>query len=155
MPAGRGRTFRRRAAVALAIMAGAATVAWAETGVAIDLVFEQGVAETLADRGEWVVLRASYYGEPADASAPVDETGLVYLGEEEATVFPADQRVVLGGAMAAQPRGWVVEPLINVNVFTARFGDENNLLDCGLVDGPVAALAKEVQRISCSLIGAP
>jgi hypothetical protein len=57
--------------------------------------------------------------------------------------------------MAGQPRGWVVEPLINVNVFSARFGDENNLLDCLLVDGPVAALAKEVQRISCGLIGAP
>ncbi len=140
---------------ALILALAGAGAAKADPSVVIDLVFEPGVAETLVSRGEWVVVRAWYHGEPADASAPVDETGLVYLGEEEATVFPADQRVALGGAMAAQPRGWVIEPVINVNIYSARFSDDNNLLDCGIIDRPVAALAGHVQKISCGLLGAP
>ena len=135
-------------------LAGAGT-AEADPGVVIDLVFEPGVAETLASRGEWVVVRAWYHGEPVNASVPVDEMGLVYLGEEEGTVFPGNQRVVLGGAMAAQPRSWVVEPLINVNTYSARFSDDYNLLDCGIIEGPVTALAGQVQKISCKLLGAP
>jgi hypothetical protein len=133
----------------------AAGAAQAQTQVTIDLVFEPGVASTLKKRGEWVVVSAWYYGEPAKAGVPTDELGLVYLGDEEATVFATDQRLVLGGTTAGAPAAWVLEPQINVNVFTARITDENNLLDCGIVEGPVAVLAAGVQQISCRLLGAP
>jgi hypothetical protein len=98
-------------------------------------------------------VRAWYFGDPAVDSVPLDEMGLVYLGEEQATVYPVSQRIVLGGALSGAPVDRVIEPLINVNVFTARLSDQNNLLDCGLVEGPVSELAGAVQTIRCSLLG--
>jgi hypothetical protein len=56
---------------------------------------------------------------------------------------------------AGAPLNWVVEPVINVNVFSARITDENNLLDCGIVEGPVAELQAQVQQITCRLLAAP
>ncbi len=135
--------------------AGLANRAAAQTEVVIDLVFEPGVASALKKRGEWVVISAWYYGEPVSEAVPVDEMGLVYLGAEEATVFATDQRLVLGGMTAGAPTAWVVEPQINVNVYTARKTDENNLLDCGIVEGPVAGMAQGVQQITCRLLGSP
>jgi len=153
--AARGRRIRRRGGgLALALLVAAA----AGTGraeVAIDLVFEDGAASALKKRGEWVVVSAWYYGEPAKAGVPTDEMGLVFLGAEEVTVFATDQRLVLGGTMAGAPMAWVVEPQINVNVYSARMSDENNLLDCGIVEGPLAEMAQGVQRIACRLLGSP
>ena len=135
--------------------AGVAGAAWAQTQVTIELVFEPGVASALKKRGEGVVVNAWYFGEPAKAGVPTDELGLVFLGAEEATVFATDQWLVLGGTTAGAPMAWVVEPLINVNVYTARFSDEDNLLDCGIVEGPLAEMAQGVQQITCRLLGSP
>ena len=154
MRTGRLKVIWRAGAFALAgLLAAGAGAARAE--IAIDLVFEGGTASSLKKRGEWVVISAVYYGEPVSDNVPVDESGLVYLGAEEATVFATDQRLVLGGMTAGAPLNWVVEPVINVNVFSARMTDENNLLDCGIVEGPVAALEGQVQQITCRLLGGP
>jgi hypothetical protein len=149
------RITRRGGGLALACLVAAAAAGAARAEVVIDLVFEDGAASALKKRGEWVVVSAWYYGEPAKAGVPTDEMGLVFLGAEEATVFATDQRLVLGGMTAGAPAAWVVEPQMNVNVFSARMSDENNLLDCGIVEGPVAELAQGVQRIACRLLGSP
>jgi hypothetical protein len=125
----------------------------ASAEVTIDLVLDPAAEAALQGREEWVVVSAWYFGDPAVDSVPMDEMGLVYLGEERVTVFPVSQRIVLGGALAGAPVDWVIEPLINVNVFSARLTDQNNLLNCGLVEGPVAEMAGAVQTISCSLLG--
>lgn len=131
----------------------AAGSAAAQDSVTLDLVLDAEVEATLQARGEWIIVNAWYYGDPAVDSVPMDEMGLVYLGEEKATVYPVSQRVVIGGYTAGAPRDWVLDPLVNVNVFSARLTDQNNLLDCGLVEGPVAELAGGVQTISCTLLG--
>jgi hypothetical protein len=141
----------RLMALVLAGMGAAGAVA--AEAVTIDLVLDPAAEAALQGREEWVVVSAWYFGDPAIDAVPMDEMGLVYLGEERATVFPVSQRVVLGGAMAGAPLEWVIEPIINVNVFTARLTDQNNLLNCGLVEGPVAEMAGAVQTISCSLLG--
>ena len=121
--------------------------------ISINISFDEPTIARLTSLGEWVTVSAYYFGDPAREDAPTDEMGMVYLGHEEATIFPANQRVELGGYLAGAPLDWVVEPLVNVNVYSSRFVDENNILDCGLVEGSVADLALAEQSISCTLLG--
>jgi hypothetical protein len=121
--------------------------------VGILITFDEATIARLTSLGEWVTVSAYYFGDPAREDAPTDEMGMVYLGHEEANIFPATQRVEIGGFLDAAPIEWVTEPLVNVNIYSARFVDENNILDCGLVEGPVAALSAQDQTISCTLLG--
>ncbi len=147
--------MRARMAVAAVTMAAAMASgqAMAQDGVTVELVLDPAVEAELLARGEWVIVNAWYYGDPALDSVPMDEMGLVFLGEEEATVFPVSQTITLGGFTGGAPRDWVIEPIVNVNVFSARLTDQNNLLDCGIVEGPVAELSGAVQTITCGLLG--
>lgn len=138
----------------LACAASLASGALAEGNkVAIAISFDEATIAKLTSLGEWVTVSAYYSGDPAREDAPTDEMGMVYLGHEEANIFPANQTVELGGFLAGAPLDWVSEPLINVNVYSARFVDQNNILNCGIVDGPVGALSGAVQTISCTLLG--
>jgi hypothetical protein len=136
----------------LAALVTASAVA-AQENVTVDLVLDPEAEAALQSRGEWIIVNAWYYGDPALDAVPMDEMGLVYLGEEEATIYPVSQRIVLGGMTDGAPREWVIDPILNVNVFTARMTDQNNLLDCGFVEGPVTELAGAAQTISCRMLG--
>ena len=120
--------------------------------ISINISFDEPTIARLTSLGEWVTVSAYYFGDPAREDAPTDEMGMVYLGHEEANIFPATQRVEIGGFLDAAPIEWVTEPLVNVNIYSARFVDENNILECGLVEGPVAALSAQDQTISCTLL---
>lgn len=125
-----------------------------ETTLTLDLQFDAASATALQERGEMVVISAYFVGEPADGNVlPVDEMGMVYLGAEDYTVYPLNQTVQIGHSLGAAPIGNVLAPMVNVNVYSARHTDENNLLDCGIVDGPTEPLSKQPQLISCKLIG--
>ena len=130
-----------------------ASAALAENRIAIIISFDEATIARMTSLGEWVTISAYYSGDPAREDAPTDEMGMVFLGHEEANIFPANQRIELGGSLTGAPLDWVVTPLVNVNVYSARFVDENNILDCGIVDGPVPELAQADQTISCTLLG--
>lgn len=125
-----------------------------ETTLTLDLRFDAASTTALQERGEMVVISAVYAGEPAPGNVlPVDEMGMVYLGAEDYTVYPLNQTVQIGHSLGAAPFGNVLAPMVNVNVYSARHTDEDNLLDCGIVDGPTDALSRQPQLISCKLIG--
>lgn len=125
-----------------------------ETTLTLDIRFDAASTTALQERGEMVVISAVYAGEPAPGNVlPVDEIGMVYLGAEDYTVYPLNQTVQIGHSLGAAPIGNVLAPMVNVNVYSARHTDENNLLECGIVDGPTDALSKQPQLISCKLIG--
>lgn len=130
-----------------------ATPTLAENRIRITISFDEATISRLTSLGEWVTVSAYYSGDPAREDAPTDEMGMVYLGHEEAQIFPANQTVELGGFLNGAPLDWVAAPLINVNVYSSRFVDENNILNCGIVDGPVAELAAAEQTISCTMLG--
>jgi hypothetical protein len=121
--------------------------------ITIAISFDEATIAKLTSLGEWVTVSAYYSGDPAREDAPTDEMGMVYLGHEEAQIYPKNQTVELGGFLAGAPLDWVAAPLINVNVYSARFVDENNILNCGIVDGPVGEFSGTVQTISCTLLG--
>lgn len=129
------------------------SLAVAETRISLRIEFEPSVSERLLDMGEWVTVSTFYYGEPATKTAPVDEIGEVYLGGEDIKIFPVNQTVVVGAALSAAPLDWVVEPQLNVNVFTSRFVDEFNLIDCSVVGGTVSAAVSADHLINCKWLG--
>lgn len=128
--------------------------ALAEMPVRIELTFSSRAAQELAGLSEMVTVSAFYFGEPAPgATIEPGEEGLIFLGLEEHVIWPLPQTIVLGGNLAAMPVAQVVVPRVNVNIYSARFGAEDNLLDCGLLDGPVADFAGKPQVLACKLIG--
>lgn len=124
-----------------------------ETVVKLNIRFDTATTTFLQEKGELVVVSGWFYGEPALGNVlPVDETGMIYLGGEEVTVWPLDQTVTLGQNLGAAPVGTVVEPKVNVNVYSARISSDDNLLDCTFVEGPTDALSKSPQKITCTLL---
>lgn len=124
-----------------------------EPQVTLSLRFDPASLTLLQERGELIVMSAYYYGEPlAENRLAVDEMGRIFLGAEEMTIWPKDQTLVIGASLAAAPVASVLAPFVNVNVYSARISSDDNLLNCDLVEGPVAALATAPQTIQCSLI---
>jgi hypothetical protein len=141
-----------RAAAALFVLAASAAGAQ-DSGVAFRLTFDPDTTARLQAMGERVVVAAVYYGEPkAGATVELDEMGQVWLGNEDVTVDPLDQDVALKVTLEGEPVDQVEAPMMNVNVFTARIAHRNNLIECDLIDGPVADVAKQPKAISCTLL---
>ncbi|CAN1500871.1 hypothetical protein MCELHM10_00492 [Paracoccaceae bacterium] len=142
--------LRLAAASLLAITAGPAL---AQT-VTIELTFSDKALAELTRRGEGVTVAAYWMGDPAPgATLQTNEIGTVFLLSEDLTLHPGPSRLVLGSNLAAAPMDQVTVPYMNVNVFSARWADEDNLLDCDFLDDKVAKLAAAPQAIHCKLIG--
>ncbi len=130
-----------------------ASMAQAET-VTVKVHFDEASQKALTQSGERVILSGYFYGEPApNATMQADEVGQIYLSGEEYTVLPKDQTVIFGQTLPNGPLDQVVEPFLNVNIYTARFTTEDNLLDCDIVDDSVKVLAKTEHVLNCKLIG--
>ena len=125
-----------------------------ETSLTIHITFDAASATKLQEAGEMVVVSSYFWGDPVAGNfLPVNEMGQLYLGGEEATIWPREQTLSIGGSLGGAPIGNVAAPMVNVNVYSARITDENNLLDCGIVEGPTDELSKSTQEIACKLIG--
>jgi hypothetical protein len=143
----------RAAAIPVALILALAGPALAQP-VTIDLIFSDKALAELQKRGEGIVVSAYFSGDPAPGATLIDpEMGTVFLMTEELTLHAGPGQVVLGTSLAAAPLNQVIEPKLNVNVFSGRWTDDNNLLDCNFLDDTVAVLAAKPQTIGCKLIG--
>ncbi|WP_054008081.1 hypothetical protein [Cypionkella psychrotolerans] len=141
-----------KALILTALLAAPATAQ--ETNVTLHISFDAASATKLQETGEMVIISSYFWGDPATGNVlPVNEMGQLYLGGEQATVWPNEQTISIGHSLASAPVGNVEAPMVNVNVYSARITSEDNLLDCGIVDGPTDALSKTTQDITCKLIG--
>ena len=140
---------------ALILTALLATPAMAqETTLTLHISFDAASATKLQESGEMVIVSSYFWGDPATGNVlPVNEMGQLYLGAEQATVWPNEQTISIGHCLAGGPIGNVETPMVNVNVYSARITSPDNLLDCGIVDGPTDVLSKSTQEITCKLIG--
>jgi hypothetical protein len=118
----------------------------------ITLTFDPVASATLSERSERVIVSAFYYGNAARPDVAVDEAGQVFLGGEEHIVLPVDQRITLGGNLANAALADVEEPLVNINLFTARRSHLDNLIACDIVDEGVAAVAAQDRVLNCVLL---
>lgn len=140
--------------VLLAALALASGPALADTPtLTLNLTFDAEAQAALSERGEMVTVSAYFYGDPAPgATAPTDpEMGWINLGAEEYRLPVAPVTLTLGQGLAIAPLDQVVAPMVNVNIFTARLTDENNLIDCGFIDTAMAELTAP-QNLTCTLL---
>jgi hypothetical protein len=79
--------------------------------------------------------------------------GWIYIGYEQITLHAETHTVEIGNGLGKSAMAMPDTPMVNVNVFSARWTDEDNLLNCGIVDGPVAHYIGTTQVITCKLIG--
>ncbi len=125
-----------------------------ETAITLHISFDTASSTKLQEAGEMVIVSSYFYGDPAPGNVlPLNEMDQLYLGDEQTTIWPVAQTVYIGRNLGGAPLGNVIAPMVNVNVYSARITDENNLLECGIVDGPSDALSKSTQDIACKLIG--
>ncbi|GAB1478430.1 hypothetical protein MASR2M74_09770 [Paracoccaceae bacterium] len=121
--------------------------------VTLKIGFDPAAAKALADMGEMVTVSSHFFGFPKEgATMQPDEMGMIPLGIEAITIHPGDAVIEVGGVLTTAPLDQVDEPLLNVNVFSARFVNEDNLLHCSLL--PEESLSKLTgpQEITCKLL---
>ena len=127
-------------------------------GVTLTISMSTKAAVKLAATKEKIVVNAEWMGDPTKAAAKkVDqELGYVQLGTEKTTVDATTTTVTLTGAKVdAAKVAWVQDRKvrINVNIYSARLGNKENILDCEGFDGELADLQKRAGAIQCKLIG--
>lgn len=125
----------------------------------VALTLTPRAAEKLAATKERVIVDAMYFGMPVSPDAPgIDEHGeQILLGSDEVEVDPVNAVVKAPGTgfdatHIASVKG---EPEVLVNVYSARKTHEDNLLSCGIYQGPVAMAQKKAPPIECDLIETP
>lgn len=140
------------AAVALLPLTGAA--APAGYGFTVRLTYTPRAAAKLAQLGERVTVAAMYAGDPVPAHRRQADVDGLPMGDERVTVpAGAGSARVTGGKVITARLGWIRGPLrVLVNVYSARTKVPDNILDCGIYEGPVAAVTGPGTDIRCDLI---
>lgn len=122
----------------------------------VNLTFTPRAIEQLEATKERVIVDATYFGMAISETAPgVDDYGQeVSLGGDMIEIAPGNARVKAPGAgfdatNIASTKG---EPEVLVNVYSARKTHEDNILSCGIYQGPVKMAQKQPVDIRCDLI---
>jgi hypothetical protein len=122
----------------------------------INLTLTARAAERLASTDERVMVDAMYYGLPVSDDAPgIDKEDMeIGLGASEIEVAPesAAVKVTGEGFDATYLKSVKGDPEVLVNIYSARKTHENNLLNCGIYQGPVSMAQKKPVEIQCDLI---
>ena len=122
----------------------------------VNLTLTPRAAEKLAGTKERVIVDASYFGAAINESVPgVDDYGQeVGLGGDLIEVDPVNALVKAPGTGfdATNIAGITGEPELLVNVYSARKTHTDNILSCGIYQGPVKMAQKQPLDIRCDLI---
>ena len=126
-------------------------------GFTVKVTYSQKAMQTLTSRKETVIVVGYLYGFPKQGTPKrdIDDVGQVDLGEVKDEIAP--------GATAAfdkiKPNQALLKWLdsdglqLLINVYSGRKSSPNNLIDCGLYEGPLKDVQGQTIPISCKLIG--
>lgn len=121
----------------------------------VRLTLTPRAAEKLVATKERVIVNSMFWGAPNAAAKPsVDEMGQIPLGEDFVEVAPESATVTVPAANFDPDALANIEgaPQVLVNVYSARKVHADNLLDCGIYEGPVAMAQQKPVDIRCDLI---
>jgi hypothetical protein len=129
----------------------------APAGFTVKVTYSQKAMDKLVAGKETVIVVGYLYGFPkvGTPKGDVDHVGQVDLGEVKQEIAPAAtatfDRVKPDQALVK----WINDQGLQVliNVYSGRKSSPNNLLDCGIYEGPLAAIQGTSVPISCKLIG--
>lgn len=121
----------------------------------VALTLTPRAAEKLAGMGEAVTIDTVFFGEPKPGGLkPEDENDFITMGGEQVNAPPANGVIMVPGESYDPAREADVESgkQVLVNVFTARKAHQDNLISCGIYQGPLAMAQKQPVEIRCDLI---
>jgi hypothetical protein len=143
------------AGLLLAAAASGAAPASAAEGFGFDVVvtLTPDAADALKLARAGVVVSAWYYAEPRPGATGVNPVGLIDLGIEEHELPSLAGALRIGGegvdTMALGQIGGQV--MVNVNVFSTRGAEPDNILDCDFFDGFLRRAAAAPVELRCGL----
>ena len=138
----------------LAVLALTWPVAALADGFDIKVRFDDRTTLTLAQIGEGVIVSAFFFGDPsAKGAAHADEMGQIWLGNEDVEIDSLDQTVHFRAALDAKGLGWLKgAPRVNINIFSARHADQNNLLNCEIFEDDIAVAQARTPVLRCVML---
>jgi hypothetical protein len=126
-------------------------------GFTVKLTFSDKASNTLLARKETVIVAAYLWGYPKPGTPKhlIDDIGQVDLGEVKSEVAP-DKDAAFGDFQLKKDPLQQVDsrgPQLLINVFSGRKSSPNNLLDCGIYEGPLKSAREANIKVACKLIG--
>jgi hypothetical protein len=126
-------------------------------GFTVTITYSQKAMATLVAGKETVIVVGYLYGSPIPGTPKqdVDHVGQIDMGEVKEEIAPGAiakfDKVKLNAPMLK----WLDSqgPQLLINVYSGRKSSPNNLIDCGIYDGPLQAVQDQSIPIACKLIG--
>lgn len=137
--------------------ASAAAPASALTSFNVKVTYSQKAMDKLV-AGKETVIVAAYLNASPKAGTPkkyVDHVGQLDIGEVHREIAPGAIATFSGVKPDQDMVKWADSngPQLLINVYSGRKSSPNNLLDCGIYEGSLAAIQGQSIPISCKLIG--
>ncbi|MDE1178526.1 MAG: hypothetical protein PW789_18285 [Edaphobacter sp.] len=121
----------------------------------VSITLSQKAAAWLKAHRESIVVSADYTGAPKpDAEGRANQIGTIDLGVENVEVIGAAGLVrVTGTKVDGRRLDWIKGPvMLNVNLFSGRHANGDNVLACDFFDGKLSSAVKKTPELRCSLI---
>ena len=79
--------------------------------------------------------------------------GQIWLGNEDVEIDSLGQTVHLKAALDDEGLGWIKGgPRVNINIFSARHADPNNLLNCEIFEDDIAVAQARAPVLRCVML---
>jgi hypothetical protein len=123
----------------------------------VKITYSPKAMDTLV-KGKETVIVAGYLTASPTPGTPkkyVDHVGEIGLGEVQKEIAPGAIATFTGVKPTPAMMKWVDSngPQLLINVYSGRKSSPNNLLDCGIYEGSLAAVQGQSIPVSCKLIG--
>ncbi len=123
----------------------------------VKIAYSQKAMDTLVAGKETVIVAGYLTASPVPGTPKqyVDRVGEIGLGDVQKEIAP--DAIATFDSVKPTPAmmKWVDSsgPQLLINVYSGRKSSPNNLLDCGIYEGPLQAVNGQIIPISCKLIG--
>ena len=123
----------------------------------VTLTYSPKAMQTLVSRKETVIVVGYLYGfpKPGTPKRDIDEIGQVDLGEVKQEIAPGATAIFDTIQPDAALAKWIDSHGLQllINVYSGRKSSPNNLIDCGLYEGPLKDVQGKSIPIACKMIG--
>jgi hypothetical protein len=126
-------------------------------GFTVTVTYSQKAMATLVAGKETVIVVGYLYGFPIKGTPKqdVDHIGQIDMGQVKKEIALGATATFDHVKLNKPMMKWMDSqgPQVLINVYSGRKSSPNNLLDCGIYEGPLQAIQGQSTPISCKLIG--
>ncbi|HEX4038658.1 MAG TPA: hypothetical protein VHX37_11420 [Acidobacteriaceae bacterium] len=126
-------------------------------GLTVTVTLSPRARQTLLARRETVIVSAEItaFPQPGVSRKFLDGEGQLDLGNATTEILPGRSGLFKTFSLSAAPLRRVDKrgPQLLINVYSGRKSSPDNLIDCGIYEGPLSAVENKTIPIACKLIG--